>query len=147
MKFRIHGASWILVILYLNGVFFASNLFAVPIQQQSGPSRLSNAPKPSAKKFEITETDEGLQVTIGGKLFAGYVITESNKPYLFPIIGPTGKQMTRVYPMDLVDHEAKWQRDHPRHRGLPSVMKAQAWQAGSFLALRTTGKTSSRRIE
>lgn len=69
-------------------------------------------------RFAIIETDEGLKVTIDGKLFAGYVIAEANKPYLYPIVGPTGKQMTRAYPMELVDHEAKWQRDHPHHRGL-----------------------------
>jgi len=36
-----------------------------------------------------------------------------NKPYFYPVIGPTGKGMTRAYPMEDVKGEAQ---DHPHHR-------------------------------
>ena len=58
------------------------------------------------------------EVKVDGKPFASYVIDQANKPYLWPIYGPTGKQMTRAYPMQEVPYENKEQRDHPHHRGL-----------------------------
>jgi hypothetical protein len=60
----------------------------------------------------------GVDIKIDGKPFACYVIDRANKPYLWPIYGPTGKQMTRAYPMLDVPQEDKVQRDHPHHRGL-----------------------------
>jgi len=41
-------------------------------------------------------TTGGFEVKVGGKPFASYVIDQANKPYLWPIYGPTGKQMTRA---------------------------------------------------
>lgn len=60
----------------------------------------------------------GVDIKVDGKPFATYVIDQANKPYLWPIYGPTGKQMTRSFPMQEVAGENKVQRDHPHHRGL-----------------------------
>src|SRR5262249_38201494 len=57
----------------------------------------------------------GVTVKVGGKIFATLVIDQGNKPYLYPIYGPTGKSMTRAFPMENVEGE---QHDHPHHRGL-----------------------------
>src|SRR5437762_13151741 len=57
----------------------------------------------------------GVDVTLNGKPFATYVVDQGNKPYLWPIYGPTGKAMTRAFPMQHLDGE---QRDHPHHRGI-----------------------------
>ena len=38
----------------------------------------------------------GVAVKVDGKPFASYVIDQANKPNLWPIHGPTGKQMTRL---------------------------------------------------
>jgi hypothetical protein len=57
----------------------------------------------------------GFEVKADGKPFASYVVNEANKPYLWPVYGPTGKAMTRAYPMQLVEGE---QHDHPHHRGM-----------------------------
>ena len=66
--------------------------------------------------FTIDRTPSGgVEVKVGGKPFATYVIDQGNKPYLYPIFGPTGKSMTRAYPMENVEGE---QHDHPHHRGL-----------------------------
>jgi len=66
--------------------------------------------------FTIARTPAGgVEVKIQGKPFATYVIDQGNKPYLYPIYGPTGKAMTRAYPMEQVEGE---QHDHPHHRGL-----------------------------
>lgn len=66
--------------------------------------------------FTIDRTASGgVDVKVSGKPFASYVIDQANKPYLWPIYGPTGKAMTRAYPMQTVEGE---QHDHPHHRGL-----------------------------
>src|SRR2546423_1344968 len=60
-------------------------------------------------------TSGGVDVTLNGKPFATYAVDQANKPYLWPIYGPTGKPMTRAFPMQQVGGE---QRDHPHHRGI-----------------------------
>ena len=57
----------------------------------------------------------GAVVQVDGKPFAEYIVDQANKPYLAPVFGPTGKQMTRNYPMKTVEGE---QHDHPHHRGI-----------------------------
>jgi len=66
---------------------------------------------------EITaeRSERGAVVKIDGQLFAEYVVRSGTKPILWPIIGPTGKPMTRDYPMRLRKGE---QHDHPHHRSL-----------------------------
>ncbi len=68
-----------------------------------------------AAEFTMEEKDDGVSVFIDGKLFTRYITGDkvANKPYFYPVIGPTGKGMTRSYPMDEVEGEAK---DHPHHR-------------------------------
>lgn len=72
----------------------------------------------SETRFTISEDDQGLTINFDGKLFAKYNLHSANKPYLWPIIGPTGKSMTRAFPMEDSKLEKKNQRDHPHHRGM-----------------------------
>ncbi len=71
----------------------------------------------SAGKVMITKSPEGKAVvTIDGELFTEYVFKGHAKPILYPIIGPTGIEMTRNYPMkEGVDNEA---HDHPHQKSL-----------------------------
>ncbi len=69
----------------------------------------------SATGFSVEETSNGVTVFYQGKLFTRYVIGEGNKPFLWPVIGPTGKRMTRAYPMEDVPEE---KQDHPHHRSV-----------------------------
>ena len=82
-------------------------------------------------KFSLTEDAHGVEVRVDGKPFANYVIDQANKPYLFPIYGPTGKAMTRAFPMQEVPYESKVQRDHYHHRGMTfgheSIGAADTW--------------------
>lgn len=57
----------------------------------------------------------GFSVKIGEQPFATYVVNEANKPFFWPVFGPTGKLMTRSYPVQEVAGE---QKDHPHHRGV-----------------------------
>ncbi len=68
-----------------------------------------------AAEFTIDEEADGIAIKIDGTLFTKYVTGDStsSKPYFYPVIGPTGKEMTRAYPMKDVDGEAK---DHPHQR-------------------------------
>jgi hypothetical protein len=66
--------------------------------------------------FAIEKTvGGGVIVKVNGQPFAEYVIDQANKPYLAPVFGVDGKQMTRNYPMKVVEGE---QHDHPHHRGI-----------------------------
>jgi hypothetical protein len=57
----------------------------------------------------------GLTVKVDGQPLAAYIVDQGNKPYLWPVTGPTGKPMTRAYPMQSVAGE---QHDHPHHRSI-----------------------------
>jgi hypothetical protein len=80
----------------------------------AAPALAAEAPR----GFSIQQTPSGVTVAFDGKTFAGYVIDRANKPYVWPIVGPTGKQMTRGYPLVDRPSEPEQQRDHPHHRGL-----------------------------
>ncbi|MFM8469598.1 MAG: PmoA family protein [Limisphaerales bacterium] len=67
------------------------------------------------KGFTAEKSPTGAVVKYDGQPFAEYVITEANKQYLFPVYGPTGKQMTRAFPMQKVEGEVT---DHYHHRGI-----------------------------
>ncbi|HEY1601567.1 MAG TPA: PmoA family protein [Pirellulales bacterium] len=68
-----------------------------------------------ADEVAVEKHDDGVRVTLGGKPFAEYLIHNGPKPIVWPIIGPGGHEMTRNYPMKLVEGE---KRDHPHHRSL-----------------------------
>lgn len=59
--------------------------------------------------------DEKVTIKIDGDLFAEYLTYSGGKPVVWPIIGPTGKAMTRSYPMKKVEGE---KTDHIHHRSL-----------------------------
>ncbi len=57
----------------------------------------------------------GATVLLDGKPVAEYIVDRANKPFLWGIIGPTGKQMTRAFPQADVPGESS---DHVHQRGL-----------------------------
>jgi len=69
----------------------------------------------AGKGFTVDKSDKGVTVKVDGQPFATYVIGDANKSYLFPVYGPTGKSMTRAFPMQKVEGEAT---DHYHHRGI-----------------------------
>jgi hypothetical protein len=75
----------------------------------------SDAAQPVGDGIVIRPGEEAAEVLIGGALFTRYVIAGGPKPYCYPIIGPTGKYITRNYPMKTVEGEAT---DHPHQRSL-----------------------------
>jgi len=70
----------------------------------------------ASAEVTATRSDDGVTVEIDGKPFARYVTDFNGTPIVWPIIGPTGKAMTRSHPMaEGPDDERK---DHPHHRSL-----------------------------
>jgi hypothetical protein len=99
--------------------------------------------------IEVKESPEGAVVTVDGQLFAQYNLHEANMPYLWPIIGPTGKSMTREYPMKDVEGE---KQDHIHHRGLwfghENIGGHDTWaEEGTFKKPGKDGKISERSLE
>lgn len=78
-------------------------------------------PDAAAKNRVVIDTGKPdvATITLDGKEFTAYNYSEKLvRPYLYPLIGPTGDAFTRHYPMreDVAD-EAK-DRDHPHHTSL-----------------------------
>ena len=63
----------------------------------------------AADRFTVEETKDGATVKLDGKLFTRYQKLFQNKPILHPVIGPTGKEMTRpLGEGDHVHHSSFW---------------------------------------
>jgi hypothetical protein len=75
----------------------------------------SVAPRTPAGRAGIAFSPNGanLEIRIDGKLFSVHRTDEGAKPFLFPLIGPTGAPVTRAFPMKDLVGEA---RDHPHQR-------------------------------
>jgi hypothetical protein len=63
------------------------------------------------------KTDQGVTIKAGDQPFADYVFNSGGKPIVWPIIGPTGKRMTRNWPM-ATGVPGETDRDHPHQRSL-----------------------------
>lgn len=73
-------------------------------------------PGPSqAQGFVIEKTEHGVAIKCDGELWAGYVADGEFKPYVWPVIGPTGAPMTREWPMGEGRDE---KHDHPHQRSM-----------------------------
>jgi hypothetical protein len=70
-----------------------------------------------AAELSVEKTPGGVAVKVDGQPFTEYLVKSGSKPILWPIIGPTGKRMTRNWPMqDNVPGETD--HDHPHQRSL-----------------------------
>lgn len=64
-------------------------------------------------EIQIVRDGNVITVRTGGQLFAEYQAEDEKKPYLWPIIGPHGLEMTRPFP---VSRGQSASTDHPHHR-------------------------------
>ncbi len=71
---------------------------------------------PLLAQVKITQGSDRILVDIDGKPYTAFFISSAEpKPFLHPLRSASGKIVTRRYPMELVEGEAK---DHPHHRGV-----------------------------
>ncbi|MBI3837598.1 MAG: PmoA family protein [Planctomycetia bacterium] len=87
----------------------------------------------AAADVSVEQTPRGVTVKVDGQPFTEYLIKSGSKPILWPIFGPTGKRVTRNWPMeDGVASEKD--RDHIHQRSLwfthGSVNGIDFWSEG-----------------
>jgi hypothetical protein len=66
-----------------------------------------------AQTVALKPSDRGLRVEIDGRLFSEYRTTDAQRPYMYPLTGPSGENLARPYPM-----ENGGAKDHPHHRSM-----------------------------
>jgi hypothetical protein len=70
----------------------------------------------SQSTIRLERLDRKVRVSIDDELFTEFVYADETRPYLYPIIGPTGAAMTRNYP--IVAGVAGEATDHRHHTSL-----------------------------
>ncbi len=83
--------------------------------QMIAKARAVTAARPAAG-VKIVEADHKLRVEINGKLFTEYNYRNVPRPFFYPVIGPTGVNITRHWPMKEINPDEA--RDHVHHRSL-----------------------------
>ncbi len=71
------------------------------------------AGRKTAGGIRFRPSGNNLEVTIDDRPLATYWVGTGPKPFLYPLIGPTGESFTRAYPMFRMPGE---DRDHPHQR-------------------------------
>src|SRR4051812_29626765 len=71
---------------------------------------------PSATRAEVTaeRNKRGVAIKIDGKPFTEYLTKAGHSPAMWPVIGPTGKPVTRSYPFTAPTKDGT--NDHPHHQ-------------------------------
>jgi sugar phosphate isomerase/epimerase len=72
--------------------------------------------KAAAGGVKITQHDDRATVEIDGKLFTEYRFKEPQRPFFYPVIGPTGEPVMRHWPID--DSYPDDARDHVHQKSL-----------------------------
>jgi hypothetical protein len=62
------------------------------------------------------QSKHGVVVKIDGKLFTEYLTKAGHAPAMWPVIGPTGKPVTRAFPFSPAAKDGT--HDHPHHQSL-----------------------------
>ncbi len=92
-----------------------------------------------APKLTISQSPDGPQVLVDGKLFTQYLTSSGARPVLWPVYGPTSAPMTRSYSVGPA--EPGEETDHPHHRsiwfGYEGINGADFWHGGEFTGSRT----------
>ncbi|MDF1814995.1 MAG: PmoA family protein [Verrucomicrobiales bacterium] len=71
---------------------------------------------PAFSEVSISQHEDCFRIEIDGKLFTEWQMKAWSVPYLYPVIGPNGENITRNYPMKKgVEGESQ---DHPHHRSI-----------------------------
>ncbi len=76
----------------------------------------SEAATQTGMRIEESTDPPGWKVYDGNEWVAGYLIDSNGKPVVYPVVGPSGKSMTRHYPIDQRLPTEK--DDHQHHRSM-----------------------------
>lgn len=82
------------------------------------PLALSLSVSLHAQTVTIAPSEQGLRIEIDGKLFTEYVVKDTPRPFMYPLIGAAGESVVRNFPMKKdVPGEERF-LDHKHHRSL-----------------------------
>jgi hypothetical protein len=88
---------------------------------------------PAFADVTAEKSDRGVVIKIDGELFTEYLTRAGQSPAMWPIIGPTGQEMTRAYPLKPSPKGKYDTEDHPHHQSLwfthDKVSGADYWKA------------------
>jgi hypothetical protein len=70
-------------------------------------------PDAGSRGIELRSEGAKTRVSFNGSFVTEYLHGADPKPYLYPVVGPSGAEFTRSYPMKMVEGE---DRDHPHQR-------------------------------
>lgn len=100
----------------LSRVTFGSCLIAGMLIAAPFTTNVARSDESKPAKVTVEPTDKGgAVVRVDGQLFTEYIPKSGPKPVLWPLIGPSGKAMTRTYPIKEEKIEGEKQ-DHIHHR-------------------------------
>lgn len=72
-------------------------------------------PTPGGSAVTLTPNGRRVAISVNGQPLTEYIPDDGPKPYFYPLLGPSGVELTRNYPMKNVEGEKV---DHPHHRSL-----------------------------
>lgn len=99
------------LLMVVGGVVFSTATLGADSEQTA-----KQRPVAQQEAFTVQRTATGgVVVRLDERPIAEYIVDRANKPFLWRIIGPTGKPMTRSFPMAHVPGETD---DHVHQRGL-----------------------------
>ncbi len=83
----------------------------------ANPFKAKTGRKENNAAVKVIDLKEKLRVEVNEKLFTEYNFKDEEAafPYFYPVIGPTGVNITRHWPMKEGENE---EHDHPHHRSL-----------------------------
>ncbi len=101
---------WIVPNLAVN----SSRLFTL---EEGAKRSLDSRESGNDEVVTVADGTHGLDIHLNGEIFTTYHHdAKHNKQFLYPVIGPTGKGMTRGYPM--VSDIPGEKHDHPHHKSI-----------------------------
>ena len=83
----------------------------------AGDESSDKRPATGVPRFSLSKEEGGISVYVDGQFFTQYLVRSGTRPVLWPLIGPTGRPMTRSYPVsealpgeptDHVHHRSVW---------------------------------------
>ncbi len=95
--------------------WLGSVLPSVPVQGAYRLRPRSPSDRAIPEGFRLHPRGPNIAIQLDGSLISEYRTDIGAKPFLFPLVGPTGSSYTRAYPMETVAGE---DRDHPHQRSV-----------------------------
>jgi hypothetical protein len=86
-------------------------------------------------RAEVTaeRSERGVVIKVDGELFTEYLMKAGQSPAMWPVVGPTGKRMTRSWPVGPANDGTTETDDHPHHQSVwfthDKVSGADFWLA------------------